>query len=145
VKGGVGGSAADHRAGVSVDTISRASSCWATERMSRTLKPIFGAPTAAGRALGRSGAVHRVKIVTQRPSLPRGGPPWCRTPWGRSPRPDARRSRRFPDTYAPPCLSRRCAALLSHAGAGCGGYPRGRLHESPQNATLHFVFKTRFF
>jgi len=34
---------------------------------------------------------------------------------------------------------------LSQAGAGCGGYPQGRLHKPLQNPTLHLLFKTWFF
>jgi len=63
VKAGVGISAADRDAGVSVDTIIRVSSCRATERPSRTLRPSLRSPAAAGRALGRSGAVHRANIA----------------------------------------------------------------------------------
>jgi len=58
VKAGVDGSAAAHHAGTSVDTIIRASSLRVTERPSCTLRPCRRAPTAAGRALGSSGAVH---------------------------------------------------------------------------------------
>jgi len=63
VKAGVGGRAAAHHAGVSVDTSIRASSCRATERPSCTLRPCLRAPTAAGRARGRSGAVPRANTA----------------------------------------------------------------------------------
>jgi len=58
---GVAGRTADHHAGVSVDTIVRASNCRATERPSWTLRPCLSALTATGRELGRREAVHRAK------------------------------------------------------------------------------------
>jgi len=63
VKAGVGGSAPAYHAGASVVTIIRASSLRATERPSCTLRPCRRAPTAAGRTLGRSGAVHRANTA----------------------------------------------------------------------------------
>jgi len=58
---GMAGRAAAHHAGVSVDTIIKASSRRATEWPSWTLRPCLRAPTAAGRAPGRMEAVHRAK------------------------------------------------------------------------------------
>jgi len=63
VKAVVGGRAADYQACVSVDTIIRASSCRATERPSCKLRSCLRAPTATGRALGRSRALHRANIA----------------------------------------------------------------------------------
>jgi len=63
VKAGLGGSAADHHGGVSVDTIIRAPSCRVTERPCCTPRPCLGAPTAARRALVRNGAAHWPNIA----------------------------------------------------------------------------------
>jgi len=84
VKAGVGGSAAAHHAGASLVTITRASNYLATERPSFTLRPFLRAPTAAGRALARSGAVHRVNIAftTSLPEPWRPPPPCVENHWG---------------------------------------------------------------
>jgi len=73
----VDGSAADHHAGISIDTIIRASSFRSTERPICTLRPCRRAETDAGRALGRSGAVHRANIA-----LSTTFPAACRPPPG---------------------------------------------------------------
>jgi len=114
VKAGVGGSAAAHHAGASLVTITRASNYLATERPSFTLRPFLRAPTAAGRALARSGAVHRVNIAftTSLPE-PWRPPPMCRKPLGGRQPPSGRRNPRFPGIFVPlfpPRSWRRCRA-----------------------------------
>jgi len=100
VKAGVGGRAATHHAGVSVEPIIRASSCRATERPSCMLRPCLRAPTAAGRAPGRKGAVHLAKTAFTTSSLaPWNPPPLCRTPLGRSQPPSVRMIPRFPAMF----------------------------------------------
>jgi len=127
VKTGVGGSAADNNAGISVNTVIRASSCRATERASCTLRPCRRAPPAGGRALGSSGPVHRAGASGEyrlRPELPchvEAPPQVSNTMGGISPRPFAHRKRRSPDTSAAPCLSRRWRHCLA------GAYRRVRL------------------
>jgi len=51
-----------------------------------------------------------------RPSRPRESLPRCRTPWGTSTHPSARRSRRFPDISAPPSPFKKVAALQGPPG-----------------------------
>jgi len=142
VKAGVGGRAAAHHAGVSVDTIIRAFSCRATERLSCTLSPCLRAPTAAGRAPGRSGAVDLANTALLPPSRLRGAPPpYVSNTIGEKSTPVRPHDSALSRHFCSPLSFRKVAALPGcHAGAcrrqGSGGLWLGPPQDPASRPTL---------